>query len=442
MHRIDRIGVKSPVSTLLLVLIVVVGFGAAGWLADNARLPGSGDTEMTGYPPGVRFVTVALGGFRGLLADMLWLRAAQKQDEGLFFEVAQLSGWIARLEPRCPEIWTYHAWNIAYNIGAMFPDPADRWQWIQRGVRLLRDEGIPANPRSAKLYWELAWLYSDKVSGRWEADPLYSRVMLAAEMTAVMGGEGSLAGVVNEAGCREGLAAWGLQADVMRQAEAEYGALDWRLPEAHALYWGFRGRGYQEADMPWCDRIVWISLMEMIGSGTLRFDPARRLYVRGPRLDLARRGVHSRHIAELAKVPLTAAVAENFLREALVMLYTFGDEGGAGEARVALAGLPGVKIAGASTEAAVRAEMAERVRGASPAHARVIVSGFMARSEIWRGLGNAAFADGFGRLAELYRDALKSGMAPGEAAEFERQWEAMKTEARALAAATLAGGAS
>ena len=46
------------------------------------------DSEIEA-PPGVTFVTVALGGFRGLLADILWVRAASLQDEGRFIELAQ-----------------------------------------------------------------------------------------------------------------------------------------------------------------------------------------------------------------------------------------------------------------------------------------------------------------------------------------------------------------
>lgn len=418
-----------------LVILVVASFAVAGWLAGTSREMGAGDMNVEGCPPGVRFVTVALGGFRGLLADGLWLRAAQKQDEGRYFEVAQLSEWISRLEPRYPEIWSYHAWNLAYNIGAMFPDPADRWQWIQRGVKLLRDEGIPANPKNSKLYWDLGWLYSDKMSGRWDEDPLYNRVRLASDMAVCMGvGSGSLLMVRDEPGRREGLASEGLSLDIMRRVEAEFGPLDWRLPEAQALYWGYRGRGYQDPGMPWCDRLVWTSLTEMISSGALYVDSSRRLYVRGPRLDLARQGVHYPMRAGLMKVPLTGVVVENFLREAMVVLFAFGDEDGAEEARGVLASLPGVTGVGTNVTAAVRVEVEERLRAVNAAQGHDLVRGFLLRGEIWRGLGNVPVADGFIRLGEHYWEALKRSVGGAGA------WESMINEARGRAAATLAGG--
>ena len=55
-------------------------------------------------PPAVAFTTVALGGFRGILADILWMRAGSLQDDGRYFELVQLSDWITKLQPRSPPI--------------------------------------------------------------------------------------------------------------------------------------------------------------------------------------------------------------------------------------------------------------------------------------------------------------------------------------------------
>jgi len=83
-------------------------------------------------PPLVAFTTVALGGFRGVLADFLWLRASALEEEGRYFELVQLADWITKLEPRCSTIWAFQAWNMAYNNSALFTDPDHRWRWIRR----------------------------------------------------------------------------------------------------------------------------------------------------------------------------------------------------------------------------------------------------------------------------------------------------------------------
>jgi hypothetical protein len=94
-------------------------------------------------PPLVVFTTVALGGFRGIIADLLWMRAIRLQEEGSkVFELVQLSDWIGKLEPHLATVWVFNAWNLAYNISILFPDPEDRWRWVNAGLRLLRDEGL------------------------------------------------------------------------------------------------------------------------------------------------------------------------------------------------------------------------------------------------------------------------------------------------------------
>lgn len=432
---------KTHCSTWLWVLALVAGFCAAGWLAGAPGFAARSGAvpEAEDYPPGVRFVTVALGGFRGILADMLWLRAARKQDEGDFFEVAQLSGWITRLAPRYPEIWSYHAWNIAYNIGAMFPAPEERWAWVMRGVRLLRDEGIPANPHHSKLYWDLGWMYSDKVSGRWEENPMDFRVRLASDMTAVLGSWRPDGATEPDPDSQRRLSTAGLKPGIMRQADAFCGPLDWRLPEAHALYWALQGRPSQDRNARWCDRLIWVSLAEMTAGGVLHFDPVRRLYVQGPRLDLARAGVKNYRRDGMLETPLTAVVAERFLGEAMVVLYAFGDETSAAAARRELAGLPGVAPVAPTTERAVAAELADRLDGVSAMRAQQIVQGYLQRAEIWRGLGNEPFSAGFIRLAELYRDALGVVLPRREYDEFRARWNDMASGARKYAAAALAG---
>ena len=46
---------------------------------------------VEGAPPLVAFTTVALGGFRGIIADFLWFRAMALQDEG---NTSKWSSWL------------------------------------------------------------------------------------------------------------------------------------------------------------------------------------------------------------------------------------------------------------------------------------------------------------------------------------------------------------
>ena len=53
---------------------------------------------------------------------------------------------------------------MAWNISVTTYTPEERWNWVYNGVKLLRDEGIPLNPRAVNLYKQLAWTYNNKMS--------------------------------------------------------------------------------------------------------------------------------------------------------------------------------------------------------------------------------------------------------------------------------------
>src|SRR5262245_9645369 len=124
---------------------------------DRARLGLTRVQPLDNAPPMLAFTTVALGGFRGLISNALWMRASDLQDEDKFFEMAQLADWITKLEPHYVQVWLVQAWNMAYNISVKFKDAPDRWRWVSRGIELLRDQGLRWNPNETLIYRELAW---------------------------------------------------------------------------------------------------------------------------------------------------------------------------------------------------------------------------------------------------------------------------------------------
>lgn len=140
-----------------------------------------------GMPPHVALATAALGTFRGLAVDVLWARADALQDAGEFFEAQTLAQWITALQPRFPKVWSFQAWNMAYNISVSTPNPAERWGWINRGIALVRDRGMPLNPADANLPMELAWIYFHKIGGKVDREHWYFKARLAREFRELLG---------------------------------------------------------------------------------------------------------------------------------------------------------------------------------------------------------------------------------------------------------------
>ncbi|HRU00833.1 MAG TPA: hypothetical protein P5239_03950, partial [Victivallales bacterium] len=139
-------------------------------------------TIIENAPPIIAFTTVALGSFRGLLADLLWLRVIRLQDQGQYFEMVQLASWITKLQPRFTGATAYLAWNMAYNISVTCSSFEDRWRWIKKGIELIRDEALFYNPGDPILYKELGWIYQHKLGNIMDDANIYYKNQLALEM--------------------------------------------------------------------------------------------------------------------------------------------------------------------------------------------------------------------------------------------------------------------
>ena len=140
-------------------------------------------------PPSLAFATVALGAFRGLVVDILWIRADRLKEQGKFFDAKQLAEWITLLQPRFAAVWDFHAWNMAYNISAAIPAsrPEERWHWVKNGFELLRDKGIEKNPHNIALYRSLAWTFQHKIGGITDDDHTYYKLQLYNAMKPLIG---------------------------------------------------------------------------------------------------------------------------------------------------------------------------------------------------------------------------------------------------------------
>jgi hypothetical protein len=183
-----------------IVICVFCVFAAAGLVfwgsnrldrinAQRSQMKLIMNEPLENAPPSLAFATVALGAFRGLVVDILWIRADQLKEEGKFFDAKQLAEWITLLQPRFASVWDFHAWNMAYNISVAIPAsrPQERWQWVKNGYELLRDKGIEKNPHSIVLYRSLAWIFQHKIGGFTDDAHKYYKLQLYHAMLPLLG---------------------------------------------------------------------------------------------------------------------------------------------------------------------------------------------------------------------------------------------------------------
>jgi hypothetical protein len=291
-------------------------------------------SPLQNAPPILVLTTVVLGGFRGLIANALWVRAMDLQDQDKFFEMVQLADWITKLQPHMNSVWIVQAWNMSYNISIKFSDPQDRWMWVRRGIELLRDEALKYNPHEVLLYRELAWHFQHKMGHNLDDAHWYFKNVWAGEMHELLGGGrpnfDELITPPNDevkGRVRRLKEVYKLDPAKMKAADERYGPLDWRMPETHAIYWASLGRerAKKKEDLISLRRVVYQSMQWAFRRGRLIENKFDKSYRFDTNLDIIPKvnAAYEEMIAEDAEMRDHIAIAHrNFLLDAVYFLYT------------------------------------------------------------------------------------------------------------------------
>ena len=405
---------KNKYSSILLAIAVlfVMGLGLSGIQSQLNSIRYEKeltDTEpLENAPPMLAFTTVALGGFRGLLADYLWLRSTKMQEEGNYFEMVQLASWIVKLQPRYTPSTAFLAWNMAYNVSVTFTRFEDRWRWVKRGIELIRDEALERNPADPALFQQLGWIYQHKMGQDLDDANKFYKDEFAKEMIRLFGpyyGQWELIAKApdNEAKLKASLGeakfktysallakhavesfdaledAFRIHAAIMprelrqdmrdagiaemvelclrtrwivrkyrldpiwiMRLNRKHGEFDWRLPEAHAIYWAERGKdrwtSSRDNDAKFkqlqCERMVFQSLQNAFVSGKLvyiankdddlMYENIQHIEIK-PNLELAEAANSAyREALDQFGVETIGGAYMNFLSRAITQLYING----------------------------------------------------------------------------------------------------------------------
>ncbi|MCK5844100.1 MAG: hypothetical protein KAG97_05285 [Victivallales bacterium] len=438
-------------------------------------------------PPVVAFVTIALGSFRGLFADILWLRSASLQEKGQYYEMVQLASWITKLQPRFTGATAYLAWNMAYNISVTCSSFEDRWRWVRKGIELIRDEALQYNPSDPILYKELGWIYQHKIGNIMDDANLFYKNRMAVDIMNIVGKTEidwqaladapkndkeitELAGLdkafwktlrtrdpdfrskyENMAEVQRDFKLFGgvpekvkkaLNEDQTRIKELDnyfrskwfkekykmdpamivelnkkYGKLDWRLPEAHAIYWanmGIKNDIDDKVNID-CDRMISQSLKDaFMGGKLLMADPDNTAtFMTVPNLALADAAVnHFREAFKRQESKSFNDAMRNFLKDVIVMMYTYGKYSKANKFLTMLRKEePGNKKLRTTLDKFVIREWKEDVRDATTKQAMNIIGGLVYSAYYMYACGSEDEADGHIKLAEGVYNVYKKDHA-------------------------------
>jgi hypothetical protein len=298
------------------------------------RLP-----PLANAPPLLAFTTVALGGFRGLISNALWMRANELQEQDRFFEMVQLSDWITTLEPHYSEVWREQAWNMAWNISVKCKDFEDRWRWVQRGIALLH-KGLQYNPADPRIYQDLSWIFRFKIGQNLDDAHMYYKIHWAQQMQDALGGRPDFAALLNPRTPEERervkklKEVYFMDPAFIQQLDKTYGPLDWRLPDAHAIYWAELGvRDGSEENKEIVRRFAESVMQQACRRGGALppwvTNVTPDTFILWPNLDLVRKvnAAYERTAqAEPERKEMVRTAQKNFLKEAVVLLYEYNRE--------------------------------------------------------------------------------------------------------------------
>jgi hypothetical protein len=329
---------KIVLSLIALALLVGVNFAQRELTAERARLKLTRVEAVESMPPMMAFTAVALGGFRGLISNALWIRLNDLQLDEKYFEMVQLSDWITKMQPHFVAVWVHQAWNLSYNISVKFPDPNDRWLWVQRGIELLRDEALKYNPNETLIYRELAWHFQHKMGANLDNAHMTYKREWTRLMTEVLGNrerpnwDELLNPQTDDAKARVKLLRekYKLDPKVMQEVDGKYGPLEWRLPETHAIYWAYLGLKHSKPEqLITLRRVVYQSMQLAAQRGRLIYNPVDKFYEFGPNLTaipMANEGYEEMIATARDNADNVQNAHANFLKQAITDLYTHNRE--------------------------------------------------------------------------------------------------------------------
>lgn len=404
----------------LLAVTVVALFGASTAQRtlnrDREELGLTRATPLENAPPVLAFTTVALGGFRGLIANALWIRMDELQQDGKYFEMVQLADWISKLQPNIAQVWVHLAWNMSYNVSVQISDLPARWPWVRRGIELLRDEGLRYNPHDPLIYRELAWHFQHKMGADLDDAHWIYKTQWAGEMAGLLGdGRPDWDALIEPRTEEQRERArilrqeYKLDPAFMRRVDEAYGPLEWRLPESHAIYWAMLGleNARTREQLIQLRRVIYQSLhlacirgrlfaVNKAGNDAPRYDigPNLALVEKANQAyeDMIRDDEEMRHNIQTGH--------RNFLREAAWALFTHNRITEANRwFRKLDETYPGAVPEGMTLDDYAVARVTEYAGETSRNKTTLIIEGYLQRAFYFMAVGETDQADGYARIA-------------------------------------------
>ncbi len=153
---------KKIIYGLIIVALFGIMFPYSSRLAEEKKRRDLGEAAIGQIDTGSFMMKLfLLGGFRGIVADLLWLRTEEYKKDHDWDRLKTTVELITKLQPHFLSIWTFQGWNLAYNVSVEWDAPEDKYEWIKQGIKFVQ-EGVKKNRAHPTWYGTPAWFYYHK----------------------------------------------------------------------------------------------------------------------------------------------------------------------------------------------------------------------------------------------------------------------------------------
>ena len=156
---------EIPWNCAAIMVLTLAGAGVTQNFVERRRL----EANLTWADPqdkeALEIGFMALGGFRGLLADVLWFKAQTQQDSAQYYNLKLMCELIQKLQPTFTQVHAFQGHNMAYNLAEKAETGEDKWFWIVSGISTL-EKGLERTRQNYRIWFELGWIYFDRLGDK------------------------------------------------------------------------------------------------------------------------------------------------------------------------------------------------------------------------------------------------------------------------------------
>lgn len=203
---------------------------------------------------------------------------------------------------------------------------------------------------------------------------------------------------------------------LMLELDQKYGPLDWRMPQAHAIYWSYKGLLNAAPERTiFCHRMIFQSMLSSLKQGRMMYDPADGSCFFLPNIaivDNLYRMFQDMHTAYNPQV--LHAAYRSFLKSAVVLLYSFNKQTEAAQYFAILKKEFAREITAQTIEQFVLQDLTELLKESRVRETRATILGLLQQSYWAVAMGESDRAAGLERMAFLvWRSYMKKELREG-----------------------------